>query len=292
MAIPRPLDYFRIYWNQISWYVSRVQEGYRPLVTPSVDLTGRGSGLRKRLVILFGVGAGICLLFIALTFQPARPGYAEGRVICIDPGHGGLDGGAVNENLGLAEAEIVLDISLRLQALLEDAGYGVVMTRITDVDNPTLWERVVVCREANADLLLSIHVNSSVADYVDGTMMLYIYPQDQRLAEVLQTQMYPTLSQSPDVRWEMLDYGVRYYNAAVLRWWNERPGVVVEPAMLTHDGEAALLAQEGPESRRQLIARTLFEGIEAYYREGMDGAAPVPQPTEEPPRQDLRGFNR
>jgi N-acetylmuramoyl-L-alanine amidase len=273
--------------------VSGVQEGFSPLVTPNVDFAGRGLSVRKRLVILLGMGVGFCLLFIALTFQPARPGYAEGRVICIDPGHGGLDGGAVNESLVLAEDEIVLDISLRLQALLEDAGYGVVLTRITDVDNPTLWERVVTCREANADLLLSIHVNSSVADYVDGTMMLYIYPEDRELAEALQAQMYPALSQSPEVSWEMLDYGVRYYNAAVLRWWNDRPGVVVEPAMLTHDGEAALLAAQGPVSRRQEIALALLDGIEAYYRDEPAGVAPVPPPTAEPPPSEgLRGFNR
>ena len=51
--------------------------------------------------------------------------------ICIDPGHGGSDPGAVNG--ALAEKDVVLDVGLRLKKLLLNAGYEVIMTRENDI---------------------------------------------------------------------------------------------------------------------------------------------------------------
>ena len=55
------------------------------------------------------------------------------KVIVIDPGHGGIDGGAKSEN-GVIEKDINLSISLKTKAALESKGYKVIMTRSEDVD--------------------------------------------------------------------------------------------------------------------------------------------------------------
>ena len=80
---------------------------------------------------------------LALSFVLARGNYAlsasgnvalpdnGGRVILIDPGHGGFDGGAVGVN-GTIEKDVNLSISLKLRDILTDAGFTVVMTRDTD----------------------------------------------------------------------------------------------------------------------------------------------------------------
>ena len=79
--------------------------------------------------------------------------------IVIDPGHGGHDPGA--QTRGLNEADLVLDVALRLQQLLlKTPGFEVVLTRDTDVFIP-LEERTAIANRAGADLFLSIHANAS-----------------------------------------------------------------------------------------------------------------------------------
>lgn len=84
-------------------------------------------------------------------------GLGISRVV-IDPGHGGHDPGA--HGRGVTEAELVLDVSLRLQKLLEKTGMEVVLTRTTD-DFVPLQERPAIANRENADLFLSIHANAS-----------------------------------------------------------------------------------------------------------------------------------
>jgi N-acetylmuramoyl-L-alanine amidase len=92
---------------------------------------------------------------------------ARRPVVVIDPGHGGIDPGAVVNRTQLEKA-IVLDVSLKVSNLLQSAGLvDVVLTRKSDV-YLTLDERVERARTARADLFLSLH-----ADAVDeGTPAL------------------------------------------------------------------------------------------------------------------------
>ncbi len=84
-------------------------------------------------------------------------GLGVGRIV-IDPGHGGHDPGALGK--GLNEADLTLDVALRLEKLLRQEGLDVVLTRRTDVYVP-LDERTAIANRENADLFLSIHANAS-----------------------------------------------------------------------------------------------------------------------------------
>ncbi|BCS33598.1 hypothetical protein TBR22_A28250 [Luteitalea sp. TBR-22] len=85
-------------------------------------------------------------------------GLGVSRIV-IDPGHGGHDVGSLGE--GIREAELVLDVALRLEKLLkQEPGIDVVMTRRTD-EFIELEERTRIANRQNADLFLSIHANSS-----------------------------------------------------------------------------------------------------------------------------------
>ncbi len=92
-------------------------------------------------------------------FSLARQlGLGVSRIV-IDAGHGGHDPGA--HGGGVVEAELTLDVALRLQTLLEkQPGVEVVMTRDTDVFIP-LQERTAIANREGADLFLSIHANAS-----------------------------------------------------------------------------------------------------------------------------------
>lgn len=80
-------------------------------------------------------------------------------LVIIDPGHGGVDGGARATN-GLEEKNIVLAFALKLQSLLVETGrFDVALTRDTDAFL-TLSERVALARQNQAELFISLHADS------------------------------------------------------------------------------------------------------------------------------------
>ncbi len=99
-------------------------------------------------------------------FSIARQlGLGVSRIV-IDAGHGGHDPGA--QARGLTEAELVLDVTLRLEKLLQKVpGVEVVLTRRSDEFIP-LQERTAIANREGADLFLSIHANASPSAQARG----------------------------------------------------------------------------------------------------------------------------
>jgi N-acetylmuramoyl-L-alanine amidase len=92
-------------------------------------------------------------------------GLGVSRIV-IDPGHGGHDPGAKGK--GITEAELVLDVALRLEKLLQHVpGIEVILTRRTDEFIP-LSERTAMANREGADLFLSIHANASASAQARG----------------------------------------------------------------------------------------------------------------------------
>jgi N-acetylmuramoyl-L-alanine amidase len=110
---------------------------------------------------------------LAGGFSLARQlGLGVSRIV-IDPGHGGHDPGAPGKD-GLSEAELVLDVSLRLEKLLvKTPGLEVILTRRTD-DFVPLQERTAIANREHADLFLSIHANASSNDLARGVETYYL----------------------------------------------------------------------------------------------------------------------
>lgn len=101
--------------------------------------------------------------------QP-QPKGGEKMIVCIDPGHGGPDPGAVNPILGIREKDVTLEVSKRLAEYLRRAGVEVILTREKDTDlapglddEAEMRARAKVANDAKADYLVSVHANS-VAD--------------------------------------------------------------------------------------------------------------------------------
>lgn len=94
------------------------------------------------------------------------------KKIVIDPGHGGKDPGAMGN--GLKEKDIVLKVAKRLAPLLESRmGCKVILTRNRDVFIP-LEERTAIANKNDADLFISLHVNSSDAATANGIETYYL----------------------------------------------------------------------------------------------------------------------
>jgi N-acetylmuramoyl-L-alanine amidase len=105
-------------------------------------------------------------------FSVARQlGLSIARIV-IDPGHGGHDPGAIGE--GVTEADLVLDVALRLEQLLTAVpGVEVVLTRRTD-QFVALQDRTAAANRHEADLFLSIHANASPNGQAKGVETYFL----------------------------------------------------------------------------------------------------------------------
>ena len=94
------------------------------------------------------------------------------RVIVIDPGHGGINGGTVNPFDRRAEKEFTLDWAKRLAPLLASNGWTVFLTRTNDID-VSLSNRVAFAEARRADLFVSLHFNSAAPDKKQSGLETY-----------------------------------------------------------------------------------------------------------------------
>jgi N-acetylmuramoyl-L-alanine amidase len=120
--------------------------------------------------------------------------WVRGRVILIDPGHGGDDPGAVVQ--GTLEKHIVLEIGLQVKKLLEEQGATVYLTREKDEDlggpiREELGRRVAMVDQRRAHVYVSIHANKDSC-FCWGAQTFYQkdgMPTGKELALAIQTQM-------------------------------------------------------------------------------------------------------
>lgn len=213
--------------------------------------------------------------------------------IVIDPGHGGYDPGAVSN--GVAEAELVLDIALRLEHLLQSLpGVEVVLTRRTDTFVP-LERRTAIANREQADLFLSIHANSYRTQDVSGVETYFLnfatnseaeavaarenaasaqtmgtlptlvkaitlhnkIQESRELATFLQASLMRQLRTAGT---DSKDLGVKQAPFVVLIG-AEMPSVLTEIGFVTNKPEADALRQA---AQRQHIAQALRDGIVRY----------------------------
>jgi len=221
-------------------------------------------------------------------------GLGVARIV-IDPGHGGYDPGAMND--GVSEADVVLDVSMRLERLLVDQpGVEVVLTRRANVYVP-LEERTAMANRAGADLFLSIHANASEDDRARGIETYFLNfapnPAAEAIAARENAASARTMRQLPDIvkaialnnkidesrdfaslaqsammerlkrgNKNVKDLGVKQAPFMVLIGAT-MPSILAEISFLTNTQEAALLRGT---AYRQQIAEALFNGIMRYQR--------------------------
>jgi N-acetylmuramoyl-L-alanine amidase len=179
--------------------------------------------------------------------------------VVIDPGHGGLDPGAVGIG-GMRESDVVLEVSKIVIKLLSDKGVKGILTRKNEVDLDLL-PRVSFANNINADLFVSIHANASRGKRrdINGLETFYYRGWKGRLlAKNIQKQILRVSPGSPD-------RGVKQGRFYVLK--NTRmPAVLVEIGFLTGRLDARRLEKR---SHRQRIAYAIAKGILEYlYKVG------------------------
>src|SRR5690554_7888946 len=112
----------------------------------------------------------------AVALQQAQPPPRRDIIIAIDPGHGGEDPGAIGPG-GTREKDVVMEISRRLQRLVDDAeGFRAVMIRDGDY-YVGLRQRTQIAREQKADFFVSIHADAFTSPRPNGSS---VYALSQR----------------------------------------------------------------------------------------------------------------
>lgn len=230
------------------------------------------------------IGILLSVVMVIVTCIPAEKIAAQGRLngikVCLDPGHGGVDPGAVNDAFGLHESDINLDVAFGLQMLLEGAGAQVVLTR-TDDSYLENYDRYTFCNEQAATILVSIHTNSVVDPEWDGALALYFRPHedDKQLAGAIYEVMYPFLQETAPNPTTFRSFGLDWFASGVLLR-SDMPAAMMEPLFMSNPAEAELLQisvfqypltgelnQECQEfnCRRGQVAEAIFNGILNYF---------------------------
>jgi N-acetylmuramoyl-L-alanine amidase len=232
----------------------------------------------------------------------ARGGFSLSRQlglgiarIVIDAGHGGHDPGAHVK--GLSEADLTLDVALRLEKLLlRQPGVEVIQTRRTNAFVP-LEERTDLANRSGADIFLSIHANASADRRARGVETYYLnfaptaeaealaarenaastrpmrqlpeivraialnnkLDESRDLARLVQEALFAQVRKSDR---KVRNLGVKQAPFMVLVG-AQMPSILTEISFLTNQQDAGLLATE---KYRQQIAEALLAGITRYQQ--------------------------
>ncbi len=199
--------------------------------------------------------------------KPAAVKYTKTETICLDPGHGGADPGAVNGTL--TERDINLTVGLKVHSLLQAKGYQVFMTRTTNVPNLANADRYNYCNSKHATILVSIHHNFFTDSTVDHDSALYFKPADQALAA--------TIVAATSAKLGLLNNGIAQFEDGVLSK-SAMPAALSEAFFLTSTKESRSLRAAGS-TRLADEAAGIAAGIENYFT---PSAAATPAPSSAP----------
>lgn len=182
--------------------------------------------------------------------------------ICIDPGHGGKDPGAVGPK-GRREKDVALAVSLKLKKLLE-GNYKVLLTRSEDIFIE-LYQRAIMANAFGADLFLSIHCNGASSPSANGFEIWTSRgsTKSDRIATYI-ARAWSEAFPSVVIRGDWSDGDIdKESNFCVLRR-TSMPAVLIELDFITNSKMETLLSNA---AYQDLMAVALFRGIEAAFKE-------------------------
>ncbi|GIN87883.1 germination-specific N-acetylmuramoyl-L-alanine amidase [Heyndrickxia sporothermodurans] len=217
---------------------------------------------------------GALLLFLLFQFQFFQKDTWDswnlplsGKVIIIDPGHGGPDGGAGDSDA--LEKDIALKISIKIRDYLQEQGALVMMTREDDTDLASpetkgisrrkvedLKNRLKMINESDADLYLSIHLNSIPSPRWSGAQTFYSphFIENKRIAKFIQNELIRNLENTKREAKTLKNiYVVKNAN---------KPGALVEVGFLSNPTERKNLKSE---IYQEKISASIYNGVMRYF---------------------------
>lgn len=232
-----------------------------------------GYGMKKKWVRWSISVLGIILLLSIFNYEIAtRHSWKQwslplsGRVIVIDPGHGGPDGGAQGGNT--QEKDITLKISKQMRDYLQQSGAIVYLTRETDTDlagntkglsrrkTVDLKNRVAFIKKHHPDCVISIHLNAIPSAKWRGAQTFFHPKSDenQKLAKFIQDSLRTQLQNT--------DRYAKAINTIYLLKKVEAPAALVEVGFLSNPSERQLLQTK---KYQQKVSESIYQGVLRYF---------------------------
>ena len=193
-----------------------------------------------------------------------------GKIIVLDAGHGGPDGGAVGGN-EIIEKNITLEITKKVQDYLQEQGALVILTRDEDEDlanedtkgyskrkTEDLQKRVKLINQSGTDLFVSIHLNAIPVSNSSGAQTFYTRSlvENERVAKFIQAELRTSL--------ENTTRSAKTISNVYLLKYAKAPGALVEAGFLSNVNERYLLNSE---KYQQKVAAAVYRGILRYFTE-------------------------
>ncbi len=179
-------------------------------------------------------------------------GTLAGRLVALDPGHGGSASGAAYG--GVLEKDVNLAVTLRVKGLLEAKGCRVVLTRDRDRD-VGLYERCRIANAAGAEVFVSVHANAAPGNSDFQGTYTYYYPGSASGAALARHIQSRTAASAGSV-----DRGILSENFVVVRE-TKMPAALVETGFMTCREELEKLTDPAYQDR---LAWGIAAGIEDY----------------------------
>ena len=187
-----------------------------------------------------------------------------GKIIVLDPGHGGSDAGAIGPT-GVMEKSVSLAVSLKAQKLLTANGYEVIMTRTTDIDvaapgvpDSTELQARVDKAPPDAALFISVHCNAFSNSKSNG-METFHAPtavKGSRLARLLNEELARLGG--------LNNRGVKAARFYVMTH-SQCPASLIELGFITNPREEKLLASN---DYQQKLAQAIANAVNRYFNQG------------------------
>ena len=171
--------------------------------------------------------------------------------ICLDPGHGGHDPGAVGPT-GLKEAYINLEVSQLLAMQLEARFQTLCLTRSEDI-YVELTHRCQIANSWPADIFVSVHCNSDGSSAA-GIECLYVSTRGEALSTPIQAEL---IRATGDV-----NRGLKYRSDLAVLNGTEMPATLVEIGFISNPDTELLFKEQ---SYLVIIAKAIAIGIETYF---------------------------
>ncbi|CAM4340778.1 N-acetylmuramoyl-L-alanine amidase [Bacillus manliponensis] len=194
----------------------------------------------------------------------------SGKVIVLDAGHGGPDGGAVGGK-DIVEKDITLEITKKVRDYLQEQGALVILTRDGDYDLANkdtkgysrrkvedLKKRVQIVNDSETDFFASIHLNALPKGNSRGAQTFYYRSlgENERAAKFIQAELRTSL--------ENTNRSAKTISHVYLLKHAKPPGVLIEAGFLSNVNERYLLNSE---KYQQKVAAAIYRGILRYFTE-------------------------